>query len=174
MDLKRILTVPKKLKMVYVFCNKAWWSKSDKIKVEKNNNNTLCTCQSKAIKRTPSYKLVRQCKLILSPHRPHTVTSSPSKVTGWKERCFSALCPQPVTPVKEAGISLITVTIFHHVKTTFVLGTGRSASLEFLAKEQLLPERQFSLSSAEQATVTTWSSLSRVLFSSFPIAQFRA
>lgn len=37
-------------------------------------------------------------------------------------------------------IALITVTILHRVKTTFVLETGSSASLEFLAGKQLLSE----------------------------------
>lgn len=45
------------------------------------------------------------------------------------------------TASQRAEIALITVTIPHHVKTTFVQGTGSSASLEFLAREQLLSEK---------------------------------
>lgn len=45
------------------------------------------------------------------------------------------------TASQRAEIALITVTILHRVKTTFVRGTGSSASLEFLAREQLLSEK---------------------------------
>lgn len=45
------------------------------------------------------------------------------------------------TASQQAEIALITVTILHRVKTTFVQGTGSSASLEFLAREQLLSEK---------------------------------
>lgn len=49
-------------------------------------------------------------------------------------------------------IALITVTILHHVKTTFVLETGSSASLEFLVGKQLLSEAGVLLLSREGNT----------------------
>lgn len=68
------------------------------------------------------------------------------------------LCP-PALSVKtvsqETVIALICVTIPHHLKTTFVLGTGSSASLEFLAGERLLGRRGGVLLLSQEATVTT-------------------
>lgn len=74
----------------------------------------------------------------------------PRSQSDWlkKKDVSEPFVPTPTSPLTHptpVGISLITVTIFHHVKTTFVWWTGLFASLEFLAREQLLSERRFSL-----------------------------
>lgn len=86
---------------------------------------------------------------------PHTLRSRSSRVDCWEGKMNLHPLP-PVLSVKTASqwaeIALITVTILHRVKTTFVRETGSSASLEFLAGEQLLSERGFLLLSREGNT----------------------
>lgn len=108
-------------------------------KLGKNNNN-LYICQA-GITQVNMDKVNWYCVHATDPHTP--------KKQQWlaeKERCVWGLCPQPpLTHPPPVRMSLITVTIFHHVKTTFVWWTGLFASLEFLEREQLLSERSFSL-----------------------------
>lgn len=77
------------------------------------------------------------CYCLLAPTSTH-----PRRQSDWLEKKDVS---EPFVPPTPVWISLITVTIFHQVKTTFVWWTGLFASLEFLAREQLLSERRFSL-----------------------------
>lgn len=152
---------------MYVLCKTC----SSKLKEDKSWAKIIIisTYAKAGITQVNMDKVNWYCVHAADPHTP--------KKQQWlaeKERCVWGLCPQPpLTHPSQSGCHSL-LWQFSIMLKQLLCGGQVSLRVWNSWRENGSCLRGASLSSAEQATVTTWSFLSTVSFSSFPIAQFRA